>query len=302
MHELKKPRKGNQPKQKRKGETLIDVLGKDPPENSPHSNEDEEISGSAGHWSGSSQFIECDEDSTAHSNADPNLKEHIVNALQSPPVIQAIVDAIYSAIYEKIASDLHDAFQLELQSKMRELQSLEDKLNKVSKNISKMESNVEEQEQYSRRSCLRFHGVKEKANETTDQAIINLAKEKMGITIAPTDIDRSHRLSSRQAAASVEGVGTTESKESSSKPRIIIVKFSRYNVRDIVYRQRTKLRGTNVYIHEDLTGYRSNLLFKARTHDNVKKTWTADGKITAFTKDGRKVRIASERDLEDLDT
>ncbi|XP_041486007.1 decorin-like [Lytechinus variegatus] len=80
------------------------------------------------------------------------------------------------------------------------------------------------------------------------------------------------------------------------------MKFSRYNVRDAIYRNRMKLRGSKVYIHEDLTSYRSSLIFKARTSVNVKKTWTSDGKITAFTNNGRKVRIACERDLENLDS
>ena len=44
-----------------------------------------------------------------------------------------------------------------------------------------MEAQVEQQEQYSRRNCLLFHGIKEEKGEDTDSIIINTVKEVIDI-------------------------------------------------------------------------------------------------------------------------
>ena len=181
------------------------------------------------------------------------------------------------------------AFQLEMEAKTRKLHALDEQIKHMQKNIVDIKASVDEQEQYSRRNCLRFHGVPETAGENTDKVIIELVKEKMGVELHPSDIDRSHRITPRNPK---EG--------DHAQPKSIIVKFSRYNARDSVYRARTKLRRTNIYIHEDLTAKRSRLLYKSRNHTNVEKTWTSDGRIIALTKDNRKVSILRESDIEKL--
>ena len=116
---------------------------------------------------------------------------------------------------------------------------------------------------------------------------MDLAKQKLGIELTQSEIDRSHRLEVKHP-------------EGSSDPNPILVKFTRYNMRDNVYRARSKLRGTNIFINEHLTKDRQSLFKKVRTFQSVKKAWTSDFKITALTTDNRKVRVNTERDLEKL--
>ena len=157
----------------------------------------------------------------------------------------------------------------------------------MKKQLTKVVDELKEQELYSRRNCLRIYGLDESPNEDTDVIVMDLAKQKLGIELAPCDIDRSHRLKVKRS-------------EGSHGPNPIIVKFTRYNMRDCVYRVRSKLRGTNIFINEHLTKERQALFSKVRTSQNVRKVWTSDFRITALTKDDRKVRINSERDLEKL--
>ena len=52
-----------------------------------------------------------------------------------------------------------------------------------------IDKTLDRQEQYSRRNCLLVHGVNEKNNEGTDQAIINIIKNDVGEEITIHDIE-----------------------------------------------------------------------------------------------------------------
>ena len=72
----------------------------------------------------------------------------------------------------------------------------------------------------------------------------------MGKEITHLDIDRSHRLGNR--------------KLDKSKPRPIILKFSRYNVRARIFKNKRKLKGKRTSVTESLTKTRMEKLEKAR--------------------------------------
>ena len=55
------------------------------------------------------------------------------------------------------------------------------------------------------------------------------------------DLDRTHRIG--------------EKKGSNSKPHLVNVKFARYNIREKFLKVKKKLKGKNISITENLTGY-----------------------------------------------
>ena len=124
---------------------------------------------------------------------------------------------------------------------------------------------LDRQEQYSRRNCLLVHGVEEKNNEDTDQEIINIVKNDLGEEITIHDIDRTHCL------------GKWKLDDNVSRP--IIVKFTRYNVRNRVFKTKTKLKGKTVSITESVTKRRVVELKKAREMYGFKNVWSQGGKI-----------------------
>ena len=113
-----------------------------------------------------------------------------------------------------------------------------------------VDKTLDRQEQYSRRNCLLVHGLEEKNNEDTDQEIINIIKNDLAEEITIHDIDRTHRLGKRNLDNNV--------------PRPIIVKFTRYNVRNRIFKTKKKLKGKAVSITESLTKRRVVELKKAR--------------------------------------
>ena len=114
-------------------------------------------------------------------------------------------------------------------------------------------------EQYSRRSCLIFVGIKETGDisEDTDKAILYVCSDKLGLNLTQEAIDRSHRLGPVREARAEQG------NEVAPSPRPIIVKFTNYHNRTTVSSSKRKLKGSPVLIMENLTAHRVKLMQQA---------------------------------------
>ena len=69
-----------------------------------------------------------------------------------------------------------------------------------------------------------IHGLKEEKNESTDDKVLKLFREKLNEDVLLVDLGRRHRIRKKR--------------DSSSKPRPVIVKFARYNVREKVFKSK----------------------------------------------------------------
>ena len=79
----------------------------------------------------------------------------------------------------------------------------------------------------------------------------------------PADINRVHRSGKKS-------------------PRSILVKFASYRAKDTVVRARKSLDGSDIYLNDDLTRQRFQLLFQLRQLKKQKRingVWTHDGTI-----------------------
>ena len=100
----------------------------------------------------------------------------------------------------------------------------------------------------------------------------------MGEEITIHYIDRTHCLGKRKLDNNV--------------PRPIIVKFTRYNVRNRIFKTKKKLKGKTVSITESLTKRRVVELKKAREMYGFKNIWSQDGKILFLdVNDRNKVKV-----------
>ena len=139
---------------------------------------------------------------------------------------------------------------------------------------------LDDLEQYSRRNCLLLHGINEEQRESTT-AVIELCKKSLGVTLERNDIDRSHRVGKPQG----------------DKPRPLIVKYVRYEKREVLAAKR-KLKGTKNLVTENLTKRRSAVLTEARSTAGVQAAWTSDGRIVCLLASGRKTHITTKRELQ----
>ena len=94
-----------------------------------------------------------------------------------------------------------------------------------------MNTGLDCHEQYSRRNCLLIHSVKENEKEDTDEVVIEFFEKEMEEKLSANDIDRSHRLGKEQ---------------SGTRPRPIIIKFTRYNVCNVIYRKKKKGKAVSI--------------------------------------------------------
>ena len=142
------------------------------------------------------------------------------------------------------------------------------------------------------------------AYASTEEAVLKIASA-LNVTMSAEDINISHKIKSK-------GAGT------------ILVKFQSHKAKSRLYKARTKLKnlrltdiftnmstatrvaaGTGrVFINENLTSYRKDLLRKAndkRKDGLIISAWSTDGKIFVKTSpEGAPVRIYAKEDLENL--
>ncbi|XP_072164256.1 uncharacterized protein [Diadema setosum] len=228
------------------------------------------------------------------TNVKETLQAQIKEALCSDDIIERMQEVITDAILEKVTQSVYEAISLDLAQLKAEQHSVNAKLKALENDISKVQHDIEEQEQYSRRECLRFYGIPETKDENTDAVITDVVKKHLGITLQSSCIARSHRItpSSRQET------------ERQQTPKPIIVKFAVYNTRQIVYDAKSRFKGSPIFVHEDLTLQRRSLVNAAAKKSSVKRVWTKDGKITAlvkiYGKDDKRVPIRNMSDIERL--
>ena len=72
--------------------------------------------------------------------------------------------------------------------------TLQDKLKSASMKVEDLEKKMERQEQYSRRNSILIHRLKEEKDESTDDRVLKLFREKLNEDVLLTDLDRTHRI------------------------------------------------------------------------------------------------------------
>lgn len=130
--------------------------------------------------------------------------------------------------------------------------------------IKNLEDKVVYQEDYSRRKNLRISGLEEQQNETWEQtatAVTSLLESKL--QLPGIVLERAHRVGPRQ----------------DTKPRTIVARFNRYGDREAAMRRGKHLKGTNIFLNEDLS---SASLAVRNAQLPMYKQAKADGKIAFF--------------------
>ena len=138
----------------------------------------------------------------------------------------------------------------------------------LEKDRNKLKIDVGDLQQYSRRTNILIHGIKEEKEESTDDLVLNVVNDSLEIAdITVKDISRSHRLG----------------KKKDGKTRPIIARFTSYRSKQAIYKTKRKLKGKGIVITENLTKERYDLYQKCQTRFGKDKCWTIDGNIHLLT-------------------
>lgn len=220
----------------------------------------------------------------------PQITKHVIEMV-SPKINQIIDERLQPLIStQKHNKDALILIDVELNRQKEEIKSLQGKLDKV-------ESRIEEQEQYSRRTSLRFHNVPAPTNVNgdiiqpidTDSLVLGICNDILKLKLDLNDIGRSHPI------------GEVRDGKTS-----IIVRFLSYRQRQRVFSNKRRLKDNpnKTFIAENLTKFRYDLLNRLNTlriKDKVHSFWTHDGTLlTKVTQHSRPMVIKSINDIHQL--
>ena len=154
-------------------------------------------------------------------------------------------------------------------------------LNNLQQQVELLAQECDRLEMRSRRKILLVHGIPEAPNEDPSQTFIRAVVERMKLPLDLNSFSRSQRL------------GRT----SNEKPRPILLKFSRTELRDQVWYAKSTLKGSGVTLSEFLTRGRHSTFLEARKRLGITRSWTRSGVIVVAASDGHQHRITTLSEL-----
>ena len=174
---------------------------------------------------------------------------------------------------------LRTEFMETLHSKTREVDQLRGEVDMLKKKLSILEDNLDGAEAYERRDSIIVSGgiPAEVSGENCVEIVRQIAKEKLKLEIATSDISTAHRIGKRPQAPHLK--------------RNFIVKLCRRDIKSelISASKKQDKSGNRIYINESLTPQRNSIYHTLRRikkeHPGViNGCTTVDGKVIVYTK------------------
>ena len=127
--------------------------------------------------------------------------------------------------------EIIERFEEKLTAQNQKIVDLEEKIALQEKKIENLSIKCDYNEQYSRRYCLRMHGLKYEKNENQNDIVSKVSESfsEIGLPYEEAEIDRVHRIGKPYKN---EGSGLTM--------RSIIIMFKSWRYRQDVYRNRPR--------------------------------------------------------------
>lgn len=148
--------------------------------------------------------------------------------------------------------------------------------------VRDLEVAMDDLEQYSRRNCVLFHGIKEEASEKTTQKVLDILEKDLDVPISRYEIGRTHRLGRKRDGED-------------ARPRPIIVRFISHRQKRMTFRNVKNLKGKGTFITENLTKQRLSLYKQCK--DEFEDVWVRDGKIFCTDKLGFRFAVTKAEDM-----
>ena len=157
--------------------------------------------------------------------------------------------------------------------------SLKTDVSALSENLDNLVAKVDYLENQSRRNNLRFDGIPDNPQESWDDSekkVLDVLNTKFGFETPPV-IERAHRVGPAKP----------------QRVRSIVVKFNHFKDREQVYRNRSVLKGSKIYVNEDLS---EKVMKKRNEQLHLLKEARSEGKLAYFSMDKL---VVKERGLAD---
>ena len=176
-------------------------------------------------------------------------------------LIKELRNELKEEIKRELATNLKDEIikevEVMIKGKDEKIELLESKVAMLQTHVNNLKrskcdySKVDDLEQYGRRLCLRIDGIKSSKDETSDQ-VLQIVKDKIkeaNVEIPDLVLDRAHRVGKNY-----------KDRNSQESCQSIIVRFSTFRHRTLLYRARKQFEG-KCQIKLDLTKKRYAILY-----------------------------------------
>ena len=188
-----------------------------------------------------------------------------------------------STLVDKISDQITKRINNTLQKISIKVDNLESKIKDVENANEVLMTKLDNLEQKSKLYQLRIHGLpekktKENTTETLNEQVVAMFKTKLGITnVVPTN---SYRIG----------------QFNKNKDRNVVVTFNSIQQRNSVFQNKKKLKGSKMFIVEELTKTRHEILVLAKEKFGKNAVWTNDGRVYANL-NNKKIWLKNEKDI-----
>lgn len=197
-----------------------------------------------------------------------NLRTELINDFESK--LQVFQTNIIAS-FEKRINDLENKVE-SAENSLSEYKKKTDDSNAVIAQLRKEVNSVHimanHNEQYSRRWLVRAYGIAEEERENCTEKFVRMVNDQLKVTppLVSSDIEAAHRLFKQGR---------------DGKPRPMIVRFMRRDVKFRVLKNRKDLKPTAYSINEDITKLNLLLLNRLRNNDKIESAWFSNGTVKA---------------------
>ena len=219
-----------------------------------------------------------------------NIKKGNKNANGATPAApteteeRLIPESIFKVILTKTFAEFVGMLNEAKRENKEEVKSLTGQIKDLKKHVVTGRLEQEKSQQYMNRDVIKFCGIPEanltgpNMREDTNKTLKDCL-QAADINLTDEEISVSHRLPTKEATRN-------------GKPKTMLLKTSRRDVRNKIMRQKKNMRENqdfktaypDVFMVEHLTPMRSKVAYKLRHDDKVEKTWTIDGRIKVVMK------------------
>ncbi|CAG9815558.1 unnamed protein product [Phaedon cochleariae] len=189
-------------------------------------------------------------------------------------------DTFFENITSKISAKVTASIGEQLATMNQKLDNMEAKINdeliriatveKMSisnrTDIVKLSDEMDDMEQFRRANSLRFIGVKEEENENVLTTVLSIINNGLKVKCLPSDINNVFRVG--------------KIKNETPKPtRPIVIDFISYMKRNEIFQIKKSIKGSGIYINENLTSARYKLLGQAKEKYGKQEVWSQGGRV-----------------------
>lgn len=221
----------------------------------------------------------------------------LIEAYKDPDVIAGLKKAVavdYDAIADLVAMKINN----KLEQLERKVSVRDKRIEELEATVSDLSQKLDAQEQYSRRTSVRISGIEETENEDPSNKIKEVF-QAMGLDPV---VQRCHRVGPKRKPTTQTDPSSAQKKITPPSPRPILCQFTGQMDKDLVMSNRKESNDQfpSVFISEDLTKHRAQLLYKARTLKRASKilgAWSKDGKVLVMDRDRKIHQITNSSDF-----